>query len=115
MAKGVMFPHCGNRYEANAGGVGTHEPGPVFAGAGITKSALSLPRQATIWSATDSPHVIPLSLCGPFGIRDSEVRRKSSNVSVRSGNKATSARCAAATAAASVDALVGPALLTKNG
>jgi hypothetical protein len=113
MVKHVNCDHCGTRKGAKAGGVGTHSPGPVAGRGNKTAVAPSLARAAMIWRATDVPHWIPLSFRCPFWIPARMSACKRSNIGAFVGKSATSTACAAALAAASLDALAGPALLTK--
>src|SRR5262249_2331846 len=71
MANGATNPHCGNRYGANAGGVGTHAPGSVPGGGETIALEGSPCRDSKSWAATDSPHSMPLVLDGPSAIRAS--------------------------------------------
>src|SRR5438132_5218801 len=48
MAKGATNPHCGSKYAANAGGVGTQSPVQQPDGGGTTASEPSPAREASI-------------------------------------------------------------------
>src|SRR5262245_50719057 len=115
MANGATNPHCGKRYGANAGGVGTHAPGSVPGGGETIASALSPCRESRIWAATDSPHSMPLFFAGPSAICPSVVVWRKSNDADADGNNAVSTSCAAALAAATRDALAATLPRTKYG
>src|SRR6266704_2799253 len=113
MAKGVTNAHCGHKWGANAGGVGCQAPGPLPVGGGTVAPEPSLARQARIWSATDSPQAMPALFCGPFRMAPRIVVLRSSKLGAFAGKRVTSTLCAAALAAASLEALAGTALCTK--
>ena len=113
MAKGVTNAHCGNKYGANAGGVGCQTPGPLPEGGGTVVPEPSLPRRARISSATDSPQAMPAFFCGSFGMAVRIVVWRSSKLGAFAGKRVTSTLCAAALAAASSEALAGTAPCTR--
>src|SRR4030095_426132 len=111
---GATNPHWGNKYGAEAGGVGNQTPGPLPPGGGTMSSEPSLTRAARIWFATNSPHTIPAIFCGPLGIAARIAMCSVSKLDAAAGNKLTSALCAAAVAAALREAPAGAKLCTRE-
>ena len=81
----------------------------------MTASALSVALSARICRATCWPQSIPARLAGPSGIVARSAAKSSSKCSDSAGKSVASESCAAALAAASMEALAGTALLTKYG
>src|SRR3990172_11559463 len=113
MAKGVTNAHCGSAYGRNPGGVGCQTPGPLPEGGGTGASEPSSARQLRIRSATDSPQAMPLLFCGPFPMGARVAAWRSSKLEALVGKRVTSTLCAAALAAATLEALAGTVLCTK--